>query len=98
VGAVHEYPVCSCSGIYGKLDSVNILSLHDGNSWSDPNKYRRYALMFENELLKCPTEPRNVFYMAQCYKDCGDTQRAIEGYEARCKLAGWQDEVWYSLY
>lgn len=97
-GAVHEYPTCYRQTNNGKLEGVKILSLQDGHSWLDPNKYRRYALMFENELLKNPTEPRNVFYMAQCYRDCGDTKRAIEGYEARTKLEGWQDEVWYSLY
>lgn len=97
VGAVHEYPTCPGSKTE-HLPSILIDSKGNGSSWSDVNKYRRHALILEQELLDDPNNARNVFYLAQSYRDSGDYDRAIENYSKRAKMGGWSEEVWYSLY
>jgi tetratricopeptide (TPR) repeat protein len=51
--------------------------------------------------LQVPPTPgngRNVFYLAQTYRDLGETARAIELYQRRAALGGWAEEAFYSLY
>ncbi len=48
----------------------------------------------EARLLK----PRNIFYLAQTYRDMGRPEDALETYRRRAELGGWVEEVWYSLY
>ena len=42
--------------------------------------------------------PRNVFYLAQTYREMGRLEESIPLYEQRVALGGWYEEVWYSLY
>jgi hypothetical protein len=49
-------------------------------------------------LQRDPDNPRNVFYLAQTYRDAGDLAKARETYRRRAALAGWPEEVWYSLF
>jgi tetratricopeptide (TPR) repeat protein len=42
--------------------------------------------------------PRTTFYLAQTYRDLGNLPRAIEHYEERLKMGGWEEEIWYSMY
>ncbi len=43
-------------------------------------------------------EPRNVFYLAQTYREMGRLEDSLRMYERRVTLGGWPEEVWYSLY
>ena len=46
-------------------------------------------------------EPENLryhFYVAQSYFDATDYENALEWYEKRAKMGGWDEEVWYSVY
>lgn len=39
-----------------------------------------------------------MFYLAQSYRDIGNLAQAIEWYEQRATLGGWDEEVWYALF
>jgi len=54
--------------------------------------------ILEAELKKDPDNARNVFYLAQSYRDAGSLSKAIELYLKRVTMGGWYEEVWYSLY
>lgn len=41
---------------------------------------------------------RATFYLAQAFRDLGNLPQAIELYEKRAAMGGWDEEVWYSLY
>jgi glycosyltransferase involved in cell wall biosynthesis len=98
VGVVHEYPYCDQAGHAPVLDGLRVRVFHDGARARDPLTYRRDALRLEAALLEDPGNPRTVFYLAQSYRDTGDNELAIRNYQARARLGGWQDEVWYALY
>ena len=54
--------------------------------------------ILEAELKKDPNNARNVFYLAQSYRDAGSLSKAIELYLQRAAMGGWYEEVWYSLF
>lgn len=41
---------------------------------------------------------RSAFYLAKTYRDDDKDEKAIEAYQRRVKLGGWEEEVWYSLF
>ncbi len=43
-------------------------------------------------------DTRNLYYLAQTYRDLGDTDAAIACYKARAELAGYDEERWHALY
>ncbi len=99
-GAVHEY--LNEEGVGAKMlpahDSLYTCVRQDGNSWGDLNcekitqKYREHAELLE-EYIKENNDPRWVFYLAQSYRDCGDTLNAIHFYETRrdIKEGYWEE-------
>jgi tetratricopeptide (TPR) repeat protein len=45
-----------------------------------------------------PGNDRYTFYLANSYRDAGQSDNAIETYKKRIALGGWFDEVWHSYY
>jgi len=43
-------------------------------------------------------EPRNIFYLAQTYREMGKLENSRNMYERRVALGGWHEEVWFSLF
>ena len=43
-------------------------------------------------------EARNIFYLAQTYREVGRLDESLKMYERRVALGGWFEEVWYSHY
>lgn len=56
---------------------------HDGARRRDPLTYQRDAY---------------TFYLAQSYRDCGETEKALAAYLSRAELGFWLEEVFISLY
>lgn len=94
IGVTHEY----WNGESEKLskDQLWIQDMGDGGSKSD--KFERDIRLLECGILEDPTNRRYHFYLAQSYKDHGDTEKAIQCYKKRIQLGGWFEEVWYSYY
>jgi glycosyltransferase involved in cell wall biosynthesis len=97
-GVLHEYLACPSARTSAFLPGIRTVVSHDGARARDPLTYRRDALLLERALLDDPDDARNVFYLAQSYRDAGDLDLAIRHYRRRAAMAGWGDEAWYSLH
>jgi glycosyltransferase involved in cell wall biosynthesis len=97
-GVVHEYITCDGARTELFLDGIQTVPHHDGARAREATTYRRDALLLEKALLEKPDDTRNVFYLAQSYRDAGDLELALRHYKRRADLGGWREEVWFSLY
>jgi FkbM family methyltransferase len=97
-GVVHEHIVCEVARTEQFLPGLHTVPHRDGARARDPDTYRRDARLLEQALADDPRNARNVFYLAQSYRDAGDLALALQNYKRRVELGGWADEVWYSLY
>ncbi len=61
-------------------------------------KYSNDAKILEDALVKEPTNERYMFYLAQSYRDSNQLEKAIETYQKRIDMKGWEEEVYYSMY
>jgi len=97
-GVVHEYLTCEQAETSALLAGLRILVFHEGARSLDPLTYYRDALLLEQALRTDPENKRNVFYLAQSYRDAGEIKSALQHYRRRASMGGWADEVWFSLY
>jgi glycosyltransferase involved in cell wall biosynthesis len=100
VGVLHEYPTNGKLGNrIGKLPGVvHMISRRLGNRSKIADKYARDAEILEKALLKEPENERYVFYLAQSYRDCGNTEKAVEFYTKRYEMEKWVEESYFSAY
>jgi tetratricopeptide (TPR) repeat protein len=96
IGVAREFIFSNTACTQKKLPDLSI-ACHEEDS------DRTTKLNSEIELLKEALErgsnvPRATFYLAQAYRDLGNLPRAIEHYEERLKMGGWEEELWYSAY
>jgi len=61
-------------------------------------KYSNDAKILEDALVKEPDNERYMFYLAQSYRDANKLEKAIECYQKRVDMKGWEEEVYYSMY
>lgn len=61
-------------------------------------KYSNDAKILEEALIKEPGNERYMFYLAQSYRDSEQLEKAIESYQKRIDMGGWEEEVYYSKY
>jgi glycosyltransferase involved in cell wall biosynthesis len=98
-GVVHEVLLCderiidkSIKGIY-----IDATRTNEGQQGQTTAKYLQHIEMLHEAIKKNGLEPRNVFYLAQSYKDAGKPKEAIEWYEVRTTLQnGFFEEIYYS--
>jgi glycosyltransferase involved in cell wall biosynthesis len=110
-GAVHEYLECERATQAEPLDTLTVRDHADGGhrppGWQP--RWEWDAAVLEKELTRDPVSPRNVFYLARTYDDLALSrpddpragewrQKALDRYRERSTLAGYADEVYYSLY
>jgi len=95
VGATHEY--LTCEPDKPKVELLPIVIQESGRP-KTTEYFLNDAKILEAELEKDPNNSRNVFYLAQSYRDAGSYSKAIELYLKRATMGGWYEEVWYSLY
>jgi glycosyltransferase involved in cell wall biosynthesis len=97
-GVVHEYLTCDRPFRLGTLTGPTIVVAHDGARSRDPLAYRKDAALLEEAVRRDPENARNVFYLAQSYRDAGELAQSRDWYRCRAAMAGWDEEVWFSLY
>ena len=96
IGPTHEYIWSDTAKDKAKLVELSVVHHEDGGSRKD--KYLRDIELLRRGLEIEPENARYVFYLAQSYRDSGNLPQAIEWYEKRASMGGWDEEVWYSLY
>lgn len=97
-GVVHEVIYSPDIKNWGYLDGVVMKIIGGGGRSQDPNKFLKDIAMLEADLEKDPTNTRSVFYLAQSYRDGNLFDKAIELYEHRVEMGGWDEEIFWSLY
>jgi len=98
IGVTHEYistPSGSKTKTFTKSD-IFIRDFGDGGCKSD--KFERDVRLLEGAIALEPNHDRYHFYLANSYMDLGNLEKAIENYEKRIQIGGWDQEVWYSYY
>jgi glycosyltransferase involved in cell wall biosynthesis len=96
-GVVHEYPACDGSTTQGHIDAINYMIGRRGARAKDPDCFKRDAELIEAALLEDPGNRRYTFYLGQSYRDAQMLEKALEAYERRATMGGWEEEVFYSL-
>ncbi len=98
VGAVHEVLDSPHHIAVQPINGIAIRSPREGARARDPLTFRRDAVMLEAALLEDPNNTRNVFYLAQSYRDAEEYDLALRYYRQRATMGVWAEEVFCSLY
>ncbi len=96
-GVVHEAVTCPEARTSGTIAGIYNLARPEGNRSTDPEKYLKDARVLETALKEDPNNTRYAFYLAQSYKDAGEHTKALEAYDNRIAMNGWDQEVFWSL-
>jgi glycosyltransferase involved in cell wall biosynthesis len=94
VGATHEHLELPAPAV--PLDEAWFIDHACGSNRAD--KFERDIRLLQGSLAQDPDNPRGVFYLAQSERDAGRLADARATYRRRISMAGWPEEVWYSLY
>ncbi|MDE3045276.1 MAG: glycosyltransferase [Verrucomicrobiota bacterium] len=99
VGVTHEYLGCDKSYSSELLSYVKYVSKDGGATHKDPTKKFLTNVQLLTEGLK--EEPDNVsyaFYLAESYRDAGEPGKALEWYQKRIAMGGWDEEIFCSKF
>ena len=97
-GAVHEYLSLDDDFTKEALTGVHVEARQAGLRSRDPNTYLKDAQILLSELQRDPGNCRTAFYLAQSWQSAGQPQAALQGYQQRIAMGGWEQEVFISLY
>lgn len=95
VGVVHEYWYAEGIKTRDKMPSLNLN--HDRHGPARPKGMNDLVLL-EQGVKDEPNNARYHFYLANTYRDVGKYEEAIETFNKRVEMKGWDQEVFYSLY
>ena len=99
VGVTHEYLGCDTSYSTELLSNVKYVSKDGGASHKDPKKkfLTNVALLIEG-LKKEPDNVRYAFYLAESYRDAEEPGKALEWYQKRIAMGGWDEETFWAKF
>ena len=97
-GVLHEYLECEGPHTVERINGFNVLYTPDGARSRNPRKYHDDAAVLEAALLQEPDNLRYMFYLAQSWRDAGESEKALQAYQRRAALTGWDEEDWYAKY
>jgi len=97
-GVTHEYLKTPEGTSYGLLEKTRAFINDVGDGGSKADKFERDIRLLLKGLEDNPNNDRYTFYLANSYRDHGDSDLAIEYYKKRIEIGGWQEEVWHSYY
>jgi len=96
IGPTHEYYDIPKGSQSVKLTTLWIEDIGDGGAKAD--KFQRDVRLLVEGIREEPTNDRYHFYLANSYKDLGETEHAIDYYKKRVEMGGWVEEVFYACY
>ena len=91
-GVTHEY--LEIAGGRERLQGVWYKDHASGSNRTD--KFERDIRLLTKALEQEPDNVRYWFYLAQSYRDAGQTAKAAEIYAKRAVMGGWEEEAWYA--
>ncbi|KUN81202.1 glycosyltransferase [Streptomyces griseoruber] len=97
VGVLHEYIDCGARFGLGTLRGVEMIIVGGGARLRQEGartKYLRDAGILEQGLAEEPGNARYAFYLAQSWRDAGEPEKALEAYDRRADMGGWEQEVY----
>jgi len=95
-GVTHEYISSPTASIYELIPEISLTHFCDGGMRTD--KFERDVCLLTKSVLADPENPRDLFYLAQSYKDLNRYSEAFYWYARRAKLEGFDEERWYAMY
>jgi glycosyltransferase involved in cell wall biosynthesis len=100
-GVLHEFIEAPAGTSTATATGFHVKSGVEGARSEDPDKYVKDAALLER-ALQTEEDPflraRYTFYLAQSWKDCGNSEKALGAYLDRVGLGFWDEEVFISLY
>jgi tetratricopeptide (TPR) repeat protein len=97
-GVTHEYLQTPDGTSYHLIDKSELFIQDIGDGGAKSDKWERDIRLLTKGLEDEPTASRYAFYLANSYRDSGNTIKAIEYYKKRIEMGGWIEEVWHSYY
>ena len=97
-GVTHEYVKVAPDFKTKHIDKAQLFINDVGDGGAKTDKTTRDIRLLKKGLEECPDNDRYTFYLANSYRDIKDYSSAIDYYNKRIALDGWQEEVWYSYY
>ncbi len=97
-GVLHEYLKSDheCEKI--RMSGPYVEYTTEGARSRNPDKYREDAAILTEALRNEPDNVRYVYYLAQSWRDAGELQLALENYDRRAQMGGWEEEGWHAEY
>jgi hypothetical protein len=96
-GVTHEFPeMTEGTPTLEKLEGLRYIVGTDSHRRQSGTKASGDAALLLADFAVNPS-PRTAFYLAQSYRDAGENAKAIEWYVTRSKMAGWNEETFFSL-
>ena len=97
VGVTHEYLGCDQDHTTALLDGVHYTSIDDGATRKQGiEKFLKNVRLLEEGLKKEPSNSRYMFYLAESYRDSKEKGKALECFQKRVNMGGWDEEVFCS--
>lgn len=95
-GVLHETVGSPLAKTNGVIPGLVNMPRTDGARSQDPQKFLKDAAVLEKALEDDPKNTRYAFYLGQSYRDAGEYAKAIESYEKRIAMGGWDQEIYWS--
>lgn len=95
VGVTHEYLTSDTHHSTSILEGVHYTSIDDGATRSTGiEKYLKNVVLLEEGLKEEPDNSRYAFYLAESYRDSNQPAKALEWYQKRVDMGGWDQETY----
>ncbi|MEC7840341.1 MAG: glycosyltransferase [Chlamydiota bacterium] len=96
-GVLHEYIHANNAFNKATLKGIQQIYTYDGVRSRDQKKYIRDCEVLKKALIDEPNNSRYMFYLAQSYKDAGDSENALASYQKFLEFGTWDQEIYWSL-
>lgn len=96
VGVTHEYLDCAKPYTSETLSYVKYITCDGGASSFDPEKYTKNIRLLEQGIKEEPSNDRYAFYLAESYRCANKNGMALEWYQNRVNMGGWDEEIYWS--
>ena len=93
-GSTHE--ALHVEGNCQRLECAWMRDLANGSNRI--HKLQRDIQLLRQDLEQNPNDARSTFYLAQTLRDSGDHLQALQLYQSRAQMPGWDQESWYASY